>query len=423
MQTLPGFRDVYPEEQALRSLILEGWTDVARRFGFVEVATPTLEPLELYQKKSGDELIGQLFAFEDKGERAVALRPELTPSVARMVVNKNRELRKPVRWFSNGMFFRFERPQKGRLREFGQFNCDLYGVPGPGADAEMIHLLIELLRSTGLSEAEFAVRISDRGVWSDFARREAISEEKVPTLLQVIDKLGREKEERSVEALEGIGVSLERVKTFMAEPVEEGGQLSAVLQDLRSRGVGEYVVADKGVVRGLAYYSGVVFEAFDRGASLRAIAGGGRYDQLLCRMSDGAVDLPAVGFAIGDVVIMELLKSDNVQWRRLVKTASGLTAPEVVLICADESKREKMLALATEMRRRGRRVTFALGSEKVGKQFQAGEASGAQCAVVCGQEWPEVKVKELALRTEETVKLENLFSHLEKLLDTSSNAG
>ncbi|MFQ3578466.1 MAG: ATP phosphoribosyltransferase regulatory subunit, partial [Verrucomicrobiia bacterium] len=238
MQTLPGFREYYPEEQSVRSLIGERWADVARRFGFAEVATPTLEPLELYQKKSGDELVGQLFAFEDKGERAVALRPELTPAVARMVVNRNRELRKPVRWFSNGMFFRFERPQKGRLREFGQFNCDLFGVSGPGADGEMIQLLIELLRATGLSERDFAVRISDREVWAEFAAREGVSQEKVPQLLQVIDKLGREKEERSAAALAEIGVGLDRVRTYMGEPVEEYGRLGAVMKEMRSRGVG-----------------------------------------------------------------------------------------------------------------------------------------------------------------------------------------
>ena len=175
MQPLPGFRDFYPADCAARNHVFARWREVARRYGFQEVDGPTLEPVELYLKKSGGELAGQLFDFTDRGERRVALRPEMTPTVARMIAARDREFRKPVRWFSIAPFFRYEKPQKGRLREFTQLNCDLLGDGSPAADAEMIALVIDLMRGLGLTAQDFYVRVNDRNAWSDFLGTKGMS--------------------------------------------------------------------------------------------------------------------------------------------------------------------------------------------------------------------------------------------------------
>jgi histidyl-tRNA synthetase len=416
MKTLPGFRDLYPDEQAVRRALFTRWSDVARAHAFAEVDTPTLEPLELYQKKSGDELVGQLFGFEDRGGREVALRPELTPSVARMVVAKNREMKKPIRWFSVGSFFRFERPQRGRTREFAQFNCDLFGSGGPAADAEVIALLIALLRSTGLTSEHFAVRISDRAVWADFLVRNQRPESDLPALLQIIDKLGREADDKTEERLKGLSLSLDQVRGFINEPAADHPAFAALAANFTARGLGDFVLFDRSIVRGLAYYTGVVFEAFDRRGELRAIAGGGRYDGLLAKISDGSCDLPALGFAIGDVVITDMLQSLPEASSGLMQSARALLTTEIYLVVAEENLRAEALQIAGKLRETGWRVDYALQPEKVGKQFQAAEISGAKYAVVFGNEWPLLKLKDLASRTETSVESARLPQELHALL-------
>lgn len=413
MQTLPGFRDFYPADFAARAHVFSRWREVARRYGFNEVDGPTLEPVELYLKKSGGELAGQLFDFTDRGERHVALRPEMTPTVARMIAARDRDFRKPVRWFSIAPFFRYEKPQKGRLREFTQLNCDLLGDASPAADAEMIALVIDLMRGLGLAKEDFFVRVNDRNAWTAFLETKGLGADRLADFLTVIDKLERDRPEESTAKLSAFGVTREEVRAFLARPVSASSPaLGDIEADLRARGLAEFVEFDLTIVRGLAYYTGVVFEVFDRGRKSRALAGGGRYDELVGLLSDGAVKLPALGFAVGDVTLLDLLRELPHTVALLDQSVRAAGAPDVYAVIADEAFRPQALGSIGELRAAGLRVEFALAAAKVGKQFQAAEASGAPRAVIYGLEWPTVKVKTLATRTEEAVEAGKLVQRL-----------
>ena len=303
MQALPGFRDFLPDECAVRNYIFARWREVCRRYGFAEWEGPPLEATELYKKKSGAEIVEQLFNFTDKGEREVALRPELTPTLARVVAAHEREFKKPLKWFSVGQFFRYEKQQRGRLREHFQLNCDILGEKDLTADIELVALCIDILRAFGFSEKDFVIRISDREFWTDFFRQKNVPADRWDALLQAIDKSAREPREKTAEKLGDL-----------ADPVfatlKSGGKsakLEQLVDGLRARGLADFVGIDVGIVRGLAYYTGIVFEAFDRAGKFRAIAGGGRYDNLIAQLSDGAVSMAALGFAMGDVVLGELI--------------------------------------------------------------------------------------------------------------------
>ncbi|PYL81814.1 MAG: histidine--tRNA ligase, partial [Verrucomicrobia bacterium] len=285
MQALPGFRDFLPEGCAKRNCIFARWREVSRRYAFVEWEGPVLEPTELYKKKSGSEIVDQLFNFTDKGDREVAMRPELTPTLARVVAAHEREFKKPLKWFSIGQFFRYEKQQRGRLREHFQLNCDIIGENDLAADIELVALCIDVLRAFGFTEKDFVVRISDREFWTDLFRENNVPAERWDELLQVIDKSGREPREKTAEKL-----------GHLADPVfailKSGGQsekLDKLVDGLCRRGLADFVAIDVGIVRGLAYYTGIVFEAFDRAGKFRAIAGGGRYDNLTAQLSDGAL--------------------------------------------------------------------------------------------------------------------------------------
>jgi len=402
MKPLPGFRDLYPEDFARRSYLVRNWRETARRYGFVEFDGPTLESAELYRKKnSGGEILGQLYNFTDKGDREVSLRPEVTPTLARMVAARHRDYPKPLRWFNVGTCFRYERQQRGRLREFLQFNCDLLGDTTPAADAEAVALLIDLLRSFGLNEADFVIRISDRTAWYDFLAEHGVEKERAGEFLGIVDKMEREPAEKTEEKLAPFGIPLAALREFVER--SEIPSLAPLLDDLRARGLRDYVRPDLGVVRGLAYYTGSVFEAFALQGTLRAIAGGGRYDRLLADLSDGSADLPAVGFGVGDAVLLELINEITAA-KEQETTALKADAPvQVSLVIAAEERRSEALALAQKLREEGWRVSFPLGEERVGKQFGAAEATGATYAVILGAEWPKVKIKRLADRHEEEV--------------------
>src|SRR5215204_5474492 len=307
-KALPGFRDFYPPDLALRSHIFNTWRTVATRYGFREYDGPPLEPLDLYTTKSGEEIVGQLYNFSDKGDRAVALRPEMTPTLARMIAAHERNYKKPIKWFTIPQLFRYERPGKGRLREHFQFNADIIGETSPAADAELIALLIDALRALGLTDSDFVIRLSSRKAWEQFYSDHRGDPAKEYEFYQTVDKLEREKPEITREKLRGLGLSIEDVTAFIqqAKPTAE---LQAILNNLSARDLTAFVKVDYQVIRGLAYYTGVVFEAFDRKGKLRAIAGGGRYDNLIKLISGGRVDLPALGFGMGDVVLLELLKA------------------------------------------------------------------------------------------------------------------
>src|SRR5689334_579696 len=298
-KALPGFRDFYPADLALRGHILHTWRTVASRYGFEEYDGPPLEPLELYTAKSGAEIVGQLYNFADKGGRDVALRPEMTPTLARMVAARANGLKKPIRWFSVPQLFRYERQQRGRLREHFQLNCDLIGEAGPLADAELIALALDAMRAFGLGPGEVRVRLSDRRVLRSVLFAAGVTEPQLPEAFQAVDKIERIEREALAEQLAGAGLTsgavqgvfaaaelkgLSAVETALrrAPGGEAAGRtLRQVVDALTAMGLGEFIEVDLTIVRGLAYYTGTVFELFDAARTLRAICGGGRYDGLL----------------------------------------------------------------------------------------------------------------------------------------------
>lgn len=402
-QALPGFRDFIPRECAIRNYLFETWRSVARRCGYVEYESPVLEDTALYLKKSGGELSAQLFRFEDQGGRDVTLRPEVTASLARLVAEHQRHFPKPLKWFEIGQCFRYEKPQKGRGREFHQFNVDILGEAGPAADAELIALAIETMLAFGFVAGDFVVRVSDRHAWIDFAKLHGVPEEAIPDFLNIVDKIEREKPEVLAQRLAAWSLTLDQVRAFITDPANASSAYTAIQQDLTDRGFGSFIELDLSIVRGLAYYTGVVFEVFDSKKSMRAVAGGGRYDTLVSTISDGAVDLPATGFAMGDYVIRNLIEeTTHAAMQMEVWLQRNAAACDVYLVIADESKRAESLKLVTDLRRAGISADYPLNPAKVAKQFQSAEKSGARFALVVGAEYPALKLKILASRTEES---------------------
>jgi histidyl-tRNA synthetase len=370
MERLPGFRDFYPEplphpdvwSADARQYIFEKWRATARRYGFREYDGPPLEPLELFTTKSGEEIVGQLYNFMDKGDRAIALRPEMTPTLARMVAAHERNYKKPIKWFAIPQLFRYERQQKGRLREHFQFNADLLGETDPAADAELIALLIDTLRSFGLTERDFVIRLSSRNAWHDFFRQGGGDTAHEYNFFQAVDKLERSTPEENEKKLAAMGFSLAAVNQFI-ESGKPTAELQTIIDNLAARGLKDFVKVDYHVIRGLAYYTGVVFEAFDAQGEFRAIAGGGRYDNLVKLISGDKVNLPALGFGMGDVVLLELLKQ-----RGLLPKFD--TSTDVFVLIEDESLRQPSLKLIHDLRAAGYAVEYALTPTKPDKQFK-----------------------------------------------------
>ena len=411
-QPLPGFRDFLPKDWARQNYIFGKWWNVARRYGFVQWEGPALEPTELYTKKSGPEIVGQLFNFTDKGEREVALRPELTPSLARVVAAHDREFKKPLKWFSIPHCFRYEKQQRGRLREHYQFNADIIGETSLDADVEMIALCVDLLRGFGFGANDFVVRISDRQFWIDFLRQQNLPEEKWQETLQVIDKSEREPREKTAAKLGPLAEPI--FKILDGEGRSE--KLEQVVEALRGRGLGDFVQVDLGIVRGLAYYTGIVFEAFDRGGKLRALAGGGRYDNLISQLSNGALSLPAIGFAMGDVVMAELIDEIPAAQQQLAAAVAGQHELDIYVVIAKEERRADALAQIQSLREAGFRVDYPLAPAKVGKQFQNAEQLGARVAVLFGDEWPQAKIKDLRSGEQTLVAREEVRAKVAALL-------
>ncbi len=370
MERLPGFRDFFPEplphkdvwSADARQYIFGKWRETARRYGFREYDGPPLEPLELFTMKSGDEIVGQLYNFKDKGDREIALRPEMTPTLARMVAAHERAYKKPIKWFALPQLFRYERQQKGRLREHFQLNADIFGEGDVAADAELIALLIDTLRSFGLTAEDFVIRLSSRNAWQDYFSARCHDRSKAYEFFQIVDKLEREEPARSDEKLRALGFSLEELRRFI-EAGEPTPELKIILENLAARGLGDFVRVDYHVIRGLAYYTGPVFEAFDRKGEFRAIAGGGRYNNLVKLISGGKVDLPALGFGMGDVVLFELLKA-----RGLLPQFEPPV--DVVVLIEDENLRKPSLRLIQDLRSTGLTVEYSLVPAKPDKQFK-----------------------------------------------------
>jgi histidyl-tRNA synthetase len=416
MQALPGFRDFLPDDCAARNYIFARWREVARRYGFVEWDGPILEPTELYKKKSGAEIVDQLFNFTDKGEREVALRPELTPTLARVIAAHEREFKKPLKWFSIGRFLRHEKQQRGRLREHFQLNCDIVGETALAADIELVALCIDVLRAFGFTERDVVVRISDREFWTDFLQQKGVPSDRWDELLQVIDKSGRESPENT------------RAKLGkLADPVfailRDGGKsekLERLIDGLRALGLADFVTVDVGIVRGLAYYTGIVFEVFDRAGKLRAIAGGGRYDNLIQQLSDSAVSMPALGFAMGDVVLGELIREHGSAREKMQQAITADHKIDIYIVIAKEERRSDAVAHVQQLRDRGYRVDYPLASAKVGRQFQTAEQLSARLAVLFGDEWPQVAVKDLATGEQQLISNQELLAYLARSLSLLS---
>lgn len=410
MERLPGFRDFYPEPTPhsdvwsadARQYIFEQWRSVARRYGFREYDGPPLEPLELFTTKSGAEIVGQLYNFNDKGDRAISLRPEMTPTLARMVAAHERNYKKPIKWFAIPQLFRYERQQKGRLREHFQFNADLIGEIDPAADAELIALVIDTLRAFKLTSADFYVRLSSRNAWQDFFKQGGGKPEHEYEFFQAIDKLERDAEE-SGKKLEAMGFSLVKVNEFI-ESGKPTAELQSILDNLAARGLRDFVSIDYKVIRGLAYYTGVVFEAFDRKGEFRAIAGGGRYNNLVKLISGGKVDLPALGFGMGDVVLLELLKSRG----QLPKFDSPM---DVFVLIEDEALRPQSLKLVHDLRASGYAVEYPLTPAKPDKQFKrAQELKVARTARLDNDAY--VRIRNLKTREEVVTGIAGAANHL-----------
>ena len=370
MKGLPGFRDFYPEpiptadswSLDLRRYIFDTWRGTAERYGFREYDGPPIEELDLYTKKSGDEIVGQLYNFTDKGDRNVSLRPEMTPTLARMAAAHTRNYKKPIKWFSIPQLFRYERQQKGRLREHFQFNADIIGEEHLAADAELIALLIDTLRDLKLTSDDFVVRLSSRRAWQDFFENGGGQEKDANDFYQIIDKLEREDPAVSGDKLAKLGFSLKQVNDFIesGQPTDE---LAAILANIKARGLGDFIKIDYRIIRGLAYYTGPVYEAFDKRGKFRAIAGGGRYDHLVKLVSGGKSDLPALGFGMGDVVLAELLKD-----RGLVPPLGQ--ALDAFVQIADESLRNASLGIVQQLRQAGLATEYPLLKTKPDKQLK-----------------------------------------------------
>lgn len=393
-QALPGFRDFYPDDLAIRAHIMGAWREVARRYGFQEYDGPPLEPLELYTEKSGPEIVQQLYNFTDKGGREIALRPEMTPTLARMAGARAGGMRKPIKWFSIPQLFRYERAQRGRLREHFQLNFDVLGEDDVSADAELLASAIDILRVLGLQEGDFVARVSDRRLLRALLVHAGVPEDQLILVYNIVDKLERETREALSKRLTGeAGLSddaagrvldIFRHTDFQAVRGAYGQtegvapeieRMSAFFQALADMGLGGFVRFDLSIVRGLAYYTGIVFELFDAKGELRAICGGGRYDNLLKQIA--GVDLPALGFGMGDVVLKELLTDRGL-------LPSTRQTVDFYLIAVTPEQRGEMLSLAHRLRDTGASVEYGLRHQGIGKQFKNASALGARHTVVLG---------------------------------------
>lgn len=450
-QRLPGFRDFPPEEIALRTRIFDAWRRTARRYGFEEYDGPPLEALELYTEKSGDEIVAQLYHFDDKGGREVSLRPEMTPSLARILAERSRAMSKPIRWFSIPQLFRYERQQRGRLREHFQWNVDIVGEESVYADAEVLAVAIDGVRELGLTSDDFEARVSDRRLLSALLAAAGVEEGRLAGCYAVIDKIERvdvEKSrtrltdevglgaqvaeavlalfERAGDAAPGAGGGGRQGKEVTATPGAPGDDL-AVWRDrygdreavaealdrleeyvasLDALGLGDFVRPDLTIVRGLAYYTGIVFELFDRRGELRAICGGGRYDRLLELV--GGEPLPAVGFGMGDVVLGELLAERG-------KVSGYRREIDYFVVIIGDELRPAALGIARALREAGKSVAYPLRGQSVRKQFSQAGQEGALRVVVLGPSEVErgvAVVRDMASGEEREVALEELRAGL-----------
>jgi histidyl-tRNA synthetase len=431
MQPLQGFRDFYPGELARRNHLFNVWRDVARRYGFEEYDGPPLESLELYTRKSGDEIVGQLYNFKDKGDRDVALRPEMTPTLARMMAARATSLPKPIKWFSIPQLFRYERKQRGRLREHFQLNVDIIGAPEVEADVELLALGLDIQRGLGLTENDVVARVNDRRITAGALKLLEVSEEQIPVVYSAIDKFRKVKPETFRALLAEAGVASNRIDELAGlcsgeasfsswfggrltregfeEPRKALEDLEKYVAELEEQGFGGFVEVDPSIVRGLAYYTGIVFELYDREGELRAICGGGRYDDLIASL--GGPDMAAVGFGMGDVVLSELLED-----RGLVLEVPARIEAAVIPVGTEMASAARIVT--SSLRRAGISAETPYSPSGVGKDLKAANQAGADYAVIIGpDEWATGEVNLKDLRSGEQNRLT-----LDKVIETIKTA-
>ncbi len=412
-----GTRDFYPEDMRVRNWLFDNFQSAARSHGFEEYDAPLLEHEELYTRKQGEEITQQLYGFEDKGGRRVSLRPEMTPSLARMVMARAGALPTPIKWFSIPQCWRYERTQRGRGREHYQWNVDVWGAEGIEADAELISVLATFFRSVGLGPEDLVIRVSSRKVLEEVLGSVGVSGEAFPAVCVIVDKMGKIPEEAMSAQLAEQGLDADAISTIrstlglqdldalslaLGDDSSAVSELTSLFSLIDSYGISDWAAFDASVVRGLAYYTGPVFEAHDRAGELRAIVGGGRYDRLLSTL--GGRDMPATGFGFGDMVIMELLVSKGL----VPELSSG---NQDLVVSSDESLRPAAMSVAQRLRASGRTVDLVLEDKRMKWVFRHAERSGAQRLVmVMPEEWGagNVRIKDLESGEETDISFDDL---------------
>ncbi len=428
IQSAKGTRDFYPQVMAVRNYLLDGWKAASLRSGFEEYDGPIFEFLKMYQIKSGDEIASQLFSFTDRGGRDFAIRPEITPTLARMVNQQINALPRPIKWFSLPRLCRAERPQKGRLREFFQWNVDIIGVDDILADAEVIFTAIDYLRSTGLKADDIVVRISSRKMLAAILETIGIGPDKLDAVYAVLDKKARLPEDTfgkmiaeqiTDPAMRSRVIDLMSVEAIdrIADIVELDAAAKAAVDELRRlfetlelMGVADFVKFDIGIVRGLAYYTGVVYEIYDRRSSLRAICGGGRYDNLL--KDFGGPDVTATGFGMGDAVLEILLREKGLLTDEMLSTRNM----EYFIAIAGEEFKQKAVQLTAQLRLKGISADFSYKSTSLKKQLKAAQAANAKYTIILGSELTEnnqLVVKDMATGNQEEIRVEAFLKKYE----------
>ncbi|HHX09566.1 MAG TPA: histidine--tRNA ligase [Chloroflexi bacterium] len=412
IRSVKGTRDFYPDEMAKRVWLIQKLEQASRAFGYEQYEGPCLETIDLYAAKSGEELVKeQAFVFEDRGGDPISLRPELTPTLARMIASKQNELVFPLRWWAFGPFWRYERPQKGRTREFYQWNIDLIGSDSVQADAELMAVAATFLKLVGLKSEDVKLFVNDRRLMDRKLTEIGINGALKPDMLRMIDRIDKQPADvwdKNVSELGLNAAQITQIKALLSnmELWKESAELSQLFAALDSLGVAEYVSYDPKIIRGLDYYTGTVFEAHETKGNFRAILGGGHYANLVADV--GGKPLPGVGFAMGDVVIMLVLEAFGLLPTELTHTDS------IFVTVFNEEMLTESTKLAGELRAAGLNVIMT-EPDKLGKQFKYADRLGLKTALVLGpDELVENTVVVKNLKTFEQIKVPraDLLDHL-----------
>jgi histidyl-tRNA synthetase len=429
-QSPKGTRDYFPKEMAWRNRLIDAWRAVSIRNGFEQVDGPIFEPLDLYKVKSGDGIVSELFHFQDRGERELAIRPEFTPTLARMVAAQANALPKPVKWFCTPNLCRAERPQRGRQREFWQWNIDILGTEprtAPLADAECIFTAVDLLMELGLTREQVRVKISHRQTVRHILSRIGVADEKMLEAFDLLDRRDKMGEAEFNAAAGKLGLDEIRVQRFeetcrrkypagdldhMKRSIgmnDQLAELEALDKELRGFGIADWCEYDLGIVRGLAYYTGTVFELHETSGAMRAMAGGGRYDQLIELF--GGPSMPAVGFGMGDVVLTDVLLDKGLLPEEL------LARPDVFVIAMTDAAAERVPSIVAKLRRQGVHARFSYKvTRNLGKLLKDADAVRARQALILDDklEAGTVELKDLASGEQKEIALRDLAATLRK---------